>query len=86
MHDLNGLVHDQIETYMAAPIDYDELNLNELISNINPSLWKAICSLTKSKSEIRGTSKVTDSNSAVYHVKRVRRYFLLCMIFFCTDD
>ena len=42
--------------------------------------------LTRSTSEIRGTSKVNDPSSSAYHTKRVRHLFLLCTIMFCTDD
>ena len=45
-----------------------------------------MCILTWSKSEIRGTSKVNEHQSTAHHVKKVRPFFLLCAILFCTDD
>ena len=66
--------------------DYDELNVDEQIANIDPQLWNAMCCITRSKSEIRGTLKVIDPNSPAYHVKKVRQFFLLCAIMFSTDD
>ena len=87
---VNKLIHTQIESYLCAsakcPLDYDDINLDEQISNLDHKLWNAICILTQSKSEIRGTSKVNDHQSTAHHVKKVRRFFLLCAILFCTDD
>ena len=87
---VNKLIHTQIESYLCAsakcPLDYDDLNLDEQISNLDRKLWNAMCILTQSNSEIRGTSKVNDHQSTAHHVKKVRRFFLLCAILFCTDD
>ena len=86
----NKLIHDQIDLYLGpcdkASMDYDDLNLDKQIKKINPQLWNAICCITRSKSEIRGTSKVSDPHSSVYHVKKIRRFFLLCSMLFATDD
>ena len=84
---INKLVHAQIDRYSSKKYhDYDELNLDEQISNISPQLWKVICCITQSKSELRGVSKVDDPHSLAHHVKRARRFFLLCMIMFSIDD
>ena len=72
---INTLMHAQIDQYLAAdaqaPLEYDNINLDELITNINPDLWKAVCLLTQSKSEIRGYSKVTDPHSSAFHIKKI---------------
>ena len=90
LDDLNKLIHTQISTYLAkdshSPFEHDELNFDNIIEQIHPKLWNAICLLTRSTSERRGTSKVTDPQSIAYHTKRARRLFLLCTILFCTDD
>ena len=82
---INQLILSQIRTFLAkdaqAPFEYDEVNFDNFIKQINPQLWNAICVLTRSASELKGTSKVTDPSSSAYHVKRVHRFFLLC-----TDD
>ena len=44
-----------------------------------------MCLLTRSTSELRGTSQVNDPTSTAYQRKKVRRFFLLCIILFCTD-
>ena len=90
LDDLNKLIHTQISTFLAkdshSPFEHDELNFDNIIEQIHPKLWNAICLLTRSTSERRGTSKVTDPQSIAYHTKRARRLFLLCTILFCTDD
>ena len=88
--DFNKLVHGQIDSYLSthdnALQDYDEFNIDGHISNVDPQLWSAIHCITRSKSEIRGTSKAIDPTSQAFHVKKVRRFFLLCAIMFNTDD
>ena len=87
---INKLVHKQIANFLAqdahSPFEHDEVNFDDLITQIDPELWNIVCTLTKSKSENRGTSKVTDPLSPAYHVKRIRHLFLICTILFCTDD
>ena len=88
--DVSNLIHTQIESYTSkgdgVTEDYDEVNVDGQISNIEPRLWNAIWYITRSKSEIRGTSKVDDPNSQVHHIKKVRCFFLLCVLMFITDD
>ena len=90
LDDLNQIIHSQISTFLAkdahSPIEHDEVNFDDLIRQIHPDLWSAICLLTRSTSERRGTSKVTDPQSSAYHIKRVRRLFLVCAILFFTDN
>ena len=86
---INKLIHAQIDSYLGThdnPFDYDELDVDEQVSNIDPQLWNAMCCLTRSKSEIRGTSKAINPGSPAFHVKKVRRFFLLCAIMFNVDD
>ena len=77
-------LHTQINIFRAKdaqpPFEYDELDFDDLIKQIDPQLWNAVCLLTRSTSEIRGTSKVNDPSSSAYHTKRVRCLFLLCTI------
>jgi len=69
-----------------TPFEYDELNIDDLVEQVDPQLWDTICTLTKSKAENRNTSMVTDPHSGVHYIKKVRRFFLLCMMMFCIDD
>ena len=87
---VNKLILKQIGSYLAKdaqePFEYDEPNIDKLINNLDLQLWNAVCRLTRSTSEIRGTSKVNDSESPAHHLKKVRQFFLLCTMMFCTDD
>ncbi len=65
--------------------EYSTLDIDREIDQMNPTLWKAICMLTRSASERRGiVNKQTMSNEQ--HKKRLRHYFLLCSMMFCVDD
>ena len=90
LEELNTHLHCQIKTLLArdavAPIDHDNLDVEELIADMDPKLWEAITLLTQSLSERRGTCKADKENSTAYHIKRVRRLFLLCNLMFITDD
>ena len=75
---INKFVRAQIESYLGTHEDaYDELNMGDQIANID-QLWNAMYSLTQSKSEMRGTSKVFDPISPAYHVKK-SDCFLYCV-------
>ena len=57
---MNRLIHTQIESSVGQGQDYDELNVDEQITKVDPYLWNALCSITRSKSEICDTD--------VYHI------------------
>ncbi len=76
MLDLNSCIHQQVRKFLtddaAMPFQFDTLDIDAIISEMHPQLWSAICSLTQSVSECRGTSKVSDSTTHVHNVKKVR--------------
>ena len=77
--DVNSAMHEQIQVFLRADDKYPyQMDINTLISQINPTLWKAICTITQSVSERRGKGTT--------HVKTVRRFFCLCALMFCTND
>ena len=90
MKNINKLIHSQIRTFLSedahVPYEHDNFNLDMLAKKIQPELWEQICLLTRSQRESKGTSAVNDPTSPAYHIKKVRRLFLLCAILFCTDD
>jgi len=57
LDDLNQIIHSQISTFLAkdahSPIEHDEVNFDDLIRQIYPDLWSAICLLNRSTSERR---------------------------------
>ena len=60
--------------------------LTGFISEMDPTLWSAITSLTRSISERRDTSRVSDTTTPIHHTKKVRRFYCLCVLMYCTDD
>ena len=79
-------MHDQIQVFLKAndkhPYCFDQLEISSLVSQINPTLWRAICIITQSVSERQGKGRVNEAT----HVKTVRRFFCLCALMFCTND
>ena len=87
MNSVNDKVHNQVEQYMSRnTFDYHNFNLDELIHSMDPILWDSVWLMTRSISERRGTSKVSDTNSSTYHTKKLRCLFITCMIMYCADD
>ena len=69
----NLAIHSQINSLLAqdakTPFEYDELDIDKFIQNMNKTLWNAICILTQSTSERQGLSKVTEPLTSSYHIK-----------------
>ena len=90
MLDLNSRIHQQVKRFLAddaaIPFQFDTLDIDTIISEMDPNLWSAICSLSQSVSERRCTSKVSDNTTRAQHIKKVRRFYCLCVLMFCTDD
>ena len=67
---INQLILAQINTFLEqdskAPFEHDQIDLEDVIKHINPQLWNAVCILTRSISELRGSSKVNDSSSPAW--------------------
>ena len=85
---VNQLVLSQITTFLAedaqTPFKYNEVNFDDLINQIDPQLWNAICLLTRSTSELSGTYKVT--NSATHrHLHTILRGYITfsCLVQYC---
>lgn len=86
---LNSLVLEQCKlfrtNYSTFADSYDKLDIQAIVSQINPELWESICLLTKSISDNRKSTQESVAASSK-HLKMVRRFFLLCMVLYCTDD
>ena len=86
IHNISGAKHDQIHMFLRAddkkPYQFDELDISTIVSQINLTLWNAICTITQSVSEHQGKGKMTEAS----HVKTVRRFFCFCALMFCTND
>ena len=90
LDDLNEEIHSQIKILLEedarSPFEYHDLDIDEFLKGINPSVWEAICLITRSLTERQGRAKLNDQTSSSYHQKKLRRFFLLCAVFFCTDE
>lgn len=77
---VNDLIHSEItKSTKSDLISMDQLNIEEQINNIDPALWAFIELITRT---IRKT-EVTEENA---HVKNLRRYYILCLLIFCTNS
>ena len=88
IQDVNQLIHAEIRKLlqkdMESPFEHHSINLDKLIEETDQRLWETICSLTESVSERRTAGDKTSESQS--HTKKVRRYFLLCCLLFCTDS
>ena len=89
LDDLITKILDQCKIYLdrnEAFVDqYSTLDIDNEIIKMNPTLWNAICMLTRSVSDRRSmANKQTESDEQ--HKKRLRRFFMLCLMMFCADD
>ena len=86
LNDISSAMHDQIQVFLKedakCPYHFDQVDISSLVSQINPTLWRAICTITQSVAERRGKGTVSD----VTHVRTVRHFFCLCALMFCTND
>ena len=80
LQDLNSKIQKQCRHFVTLESNllkgYEDLSIQELKANFEPDLWEAICILTTSVSESRGTSKPSD----------IKDIFLLCTLLFITND
>ena len=90
LNDLNSRACAQINSYTPRhskeEFNFAEFNIDQQIGEIDPKLWEAICLLTRSASERKGVSKVTDPTSASFHTKKVRRFAIFCITMFCINE
>ena len=89
--DINTRVHQQIQKFLAADLNvaypFDKVDIDRLVSEIDPQLWAFITSITRSISERKGYNvKTNQPETLAYHVKKVRCLFCLCTLMFCADD
>ena len=76
LEDLNHKACSYIKSYLLThskeEFEIAAFDLDKEIEKINPDLWEAICTLTKSAAEKKGVSKMTE---LFCHTKKVRRFF-----------
>ena len=56
--EINTHIHQQIRKYLAAdvsiPFEFDQLNIDQLVAEIDPKLWEFVCMITKPMSAYKG--------------------------------
>ena len=89
---INTHIHQQIRKYLAAdvsiPFEFDQLNIDQLVAEIDPKLWEFVCMITRPMSACKGYTYSSGEKNSLLNtrVKKVRRFFCLCVLLFCTDD
>ncbi len=87
LDELNDDVHSEIRRQLAkisqTPFEHDQLDIDASIEEADPQLWEAICLLTRSVSERKQSELRYEPAS---QSKKLRRFFLLCSLLFCSDD
>ena len=74
LDDLNTRACSHITSYLSKRnkqnFEFVDLDIDKEIEGTDPKLWEAICLLSRSTSERRGISKVTNPSSRAYHTKK----------------
>ena len=82
---VNDLLHDEIgcQAMTTAQTQHDPLNLNidEYLKEVNPVLVDFLRSATRTITERQSYS----GSETTSHVKKVRHFFILCQLLFCTN-
>ena len=84
--ELNSQVHSQIklllENDVKSQYEHHDLDIDQFLKETNSEVWEAVCSLTRSVSERRGTSKVHDPSSLAHHTKKLHHFFCFALCSF----
>ena len=87
-HILNDLIHEEIKrsSLMAAEHTNDpsSLNISKYLEDVNPLLMDFITLATRTIRE-RQRSRLSSDSEMSKHVKKVRQYFIVCLLLFCTN-
>ena len=90
LNDLNSYAYTHINSYTPRhskdEFNLAEFNIDQQIGELEPKQWEAICLLTRSASERKGVSKVTDPTLASFHTKKVRQFAIFCIMMFCINE
>ena len=91
LNELNSLLHKEIRRFLATdlntPYPFHALNIERLVSEIDPTLWAFIKSIIRTISETHGYStKANQPQTLQHHVKQVRRLFCLSALMLLPVD
>ena len=87
---VNDLLHDEINkesTSLDMGKDSTLLNIDTFLQNVNPLLYQFIVAATKSVHQRQSVapSICSDRMSVNKHIKKMRQYFILCQLLYCTN-
>ena len=83
--EINTRIHQQIRNYF----EFHQLNIDQLVAEMDPKLWEFVCMITRPVSAYKSytySSSGEKNSSLKTRVKKVRRFFCLCVLLFCTDE
>ena len=85
---LNDLIHDEIKKYSSLDAEYDQdplwLSIDKYLQHVDPLLVNFIASSTRTLRE-RQQSRLSNESEVNSHVKKVRQYFILSLLLYCTN-
>jgi hypothetical protein len=84
-HKLHNLASTLIENDKKEPFDYQTLDIDKQMEMVDPALTQHILTLTQSYNEKRQLC-TADEHSLSAHTKKVRRFYCLCVLLFCTNS
>ena len=71
-----------IEEDAACPHRIESLDIEKLISELDPNIWKAICFLTQPLS----TRAINNENTCASATRKLRRFSCVCMLLFTMNS
>ena len=81
---INNLILEEVRRLAGKDKETDLkcLNIDSLISEINPLLWEFVSSITRPAYQQKTRSSETESTA---HVKEVRRFNIICLLMCCSS-
>ena len=79
---LNGLIHAEIAKQNSDEIENPEMNIDKQVNAVDKDLW-AFLEVATMNSYDDGKSGSKERNA---HVKKLRRFFCLCILMYCTNS
>ena len=77
---INDIILEEIQRHRQCSVDLTTFNLDDHIKDMNPLLWQFITLCTRSFRERTNRAHSDDT-----HVKKIRNYFIICMLMFATN-
>lgn len=84
---ISQLLIAQAEKFLKQdPYEHDQMDIDNIVTQMDPDLWKAICQMTQSRTNLQGKSKANSPICPSQKTKKLRRVFLLCCMIFVVND